>query len=362
MSRRNSSTPTTATTTAASGITTLITTPVLIGETGGGIPEKVTIQEVARVAGVSKGTVSRVLNGRDGVNGETRAQVLGVVERLGYVPDPGARKLARGNTHIIGIAPFAGDLLTAPYYSVLLAGLQERFAGEGYTARILEPGQTGLPDENADGLVVLGVRLGDPRFAILDKRAIPYVVVGETNASGSWVDIDNHHSMLEVVEHLIQLGHRQIVHLTGASNGQASHQRYRAYLAALERHQISYDPALILDGHFSELGGYRALRRALDGGLKFSAIASSSDEMASGALAALEDSGLRVPWDVSVTGFDDLPMASRTSPALTTVRQPIREVGHAAAELLLERLAGKPARQIQLPSQLVLRASSATKR
>ncbi|HEX2864094.1 MAG TPA: substrate-binding domain-containing protein, partial [Deinococcales bacterium] len=150
-------------------------------------------------------------------------------------------------------------------------------------------------------------------------------------------------------------------HLTGALAGQASYQRLRAYRETLAASGMPDDRSLILDGNFTELGGYRAVRRALAGGLNFTAIAAASDEMAFGAMAALEDAGLHVPWDVSVTGFDDLPPARNAKPQLTTARQPIRDVGRTAARLLLEQLAGEPPREVILPVQLIVRASSSAR-
>ncbi len=320
---------------------------------------KVTIQQVAKAAGVSKGTVSRVLNARDGVNDETRQSVLNTVKRMGYVPDPGARKLARRGRHLIGIAPSHDDTLVSPYYSILLDALQERFFDEGYTARILEPGDDGLPQGKADGYVLLGMHLRDPRPAQLERREARFIAVGRSMAGVSWVDIDNEGGLKEAVRHLISLGHTKIAHLTQATSGQAATQRLDGYLESLREAELPEDRRLIWDGAFTELGGYRAVRRALNANLEFTAIAAASDEMAFGAMAALEDASLRVPWDVSVVGFDDLPASARINPSLTTVRQPIREVGACAAQLLLERLAGKPERVELLATQLVVRASSA---
>ena len=333
-------------------------------------PVKVTIQEVARRAGVSKGTVSRVLNARDGVNGETRAEVQRIVAELGYVPDPGARKLARQGRHQVGLAISSDDVLYAPYYAILLDALQERLILEGYAVRVLETSPDGLPSEDADGLVLLGVHLDDPRPAKLLARGTPFVMVGrmhldahENELEGvAWVDIDNAKGLTEAVRHVVKLGHTRIAHLAGSNTGQATLERQDAYLIGLSEADLPLDRKLVWDGEFTTLGGYRAVRRALAEGLEFSAIVASSDEMAVGAIAALEDAGLRVPWDVSVTGFDDLPLAAMHRPALTTVHQPIREVGRYAAALLLERMAGKPARSKLLPTHLVVRASSAAMR
>jgi LacI family transcriptional regulator len=322
---------------------------------------KVTIQEVARQAGVSKGTVSRVLNGRDEVNAETRSSVLEVVKRLQYVPDPGARKLARKGRHQIGLAFPDGDAPYGPYYTLLLDALQEHFMSEGYTVRILEPGSDGLPREKVDGLVLLGVHLDDPRPAKLEARKQPFVMIGHALENVAWVDIDNISGLLEIMRHLVKLGHTRIAHLSGANSGHAAMQRREGYLQGLLAAGLPIDHHLVWDGEFTQLGGYRAVRRALGDGLEFSAIACASDEMASGAIAALGDAGLRVPWDVSVTGFDDLPLAQRQVPALTTIHQPIRSIAWSAAELLLERMAGKAPASKLIPTDLIVRTSSAAR-
>ncbi len=315
---------------------------------------KVTIQEVARNAGVSKGTISRVLNGRDGVNPETRILVLEVVERLGYVPDPGARQLARRGRHVIGLALDSDERRGSTYYGVLRDALEERLSNEGYSTQIQRSNET-LTD--LDGVILLGVHLDDPRPGQLEAQGIPFTIVGRSLDRQAWVDVDNHGGLRAAVQHLINLGHQHIVYLGGAHTGQASVQRLEGYRAAMQSSNLEIKRTLIWDGDFTELGGYRAVRRALAEGLEFTAIAAASDEMAIGAIAALEDAGQRVPWDVSVTGFDDLPIAARVN--LTTVRQSIHDVGIRAAELLLERMSGKPASSALIPTSLIVRQSTA---
>jgi DNA-binding LacI/PurR family transcriptional regulator len=164
------------------------------------------------------------------------------------------------------------------------------------------------------------------------------------------------------------LGHRRIAHLTGGpidqtapmyleTFGQTAQVRLEAYRMVLEDSGLKFDPELVLDGQFSELGAYRAITRSLEAGLDFTALACASDEMALGAMQALEDRGLRIPEDISVTGFDDLPLEPVRS-RLTTVHQPLRLLGHTAATIMLELLEGKPARGQLLPVRLVVRSSS----
>jgi LacI family transcriptional regulator len=318
---------------------------------------KITIARVAQEAGVSKGTVSRVLNARAGVNEETRALVQGVVERLGYVPDPGARQLARRGRHVIALLLDDDLRRGGTYYGLLRDALEECLLNEGYHTQVVPTDRRNYLDTPPDGAILLGVHLDDPRPKQLGDLGIPFAMVGRSIDDMAWVDVDNHGGLRDAVRHLVALGHTRILHITGAHTGQASVLRLEGYLAGLREANLEENARLIFDGDFTALGGYRAVRRALESNTVFTAITASSDEMAQGAVAALEDAGLRVPWDVSVTGFDDLPVAGRLG--LTTVRQPIPEIGAAAAELLLERMAGKAVRHRLIPTNLIVRASSA---
>jgi LacI family transcriptional regulator len=315
---------------------------------------KVTILEVARNAGVSKGTISRVLNGRSGVNPETRSLVLGVVERLGYVPDPGARQLARRGRHVIGLALDSDERRGGTYYGILRDALEDRLSSEGYSTQIQRHNDLVT---DLDGVILLGVHLDDPRPMQLERLKTPFTMIGRSLERQSWVDVDNHGGLLAAVKHLINLGHTKIAHLSGAYTGQASVQRLEGFRAAMQGANLEVRKDLIWDGDFTELGAYRAVRRILESALEFTAIAAASDEMAIGAIAALEDAGKRIPWDVSVVGFDDLPVAARAG--LTTIRQPIFDVGTRAAELLLERMSGKPVSTALIPTDLVVRRSTA---
>jgi LacI family transcriptional regulator len=318
---------------------------------------KITIQRVALEAGVSKGTVSRVLNARNGVNEETRVLVQSVVDRLGYVPDPGARQLARRGRHVIGLMLDDDLRRGGTYYGILRDALEDCFSSEGYHTQIFDSDRQDWLETPPDGIILLGVHLDDPRPSLLEKQRVPFVMIGRSLLNKAWVDVDNQGGLNDAVRHLVALGHRRIAHITGAHTGQASVQRLAGYTAGLEAAQLEVDSALIWDGDFTALGGYRAVRRALQSGVSFTAIAAASDEMAFGAIQALEDAGMRVPWDVSVTGFDDLPIAARIG--LTTARQPIQSIGKCAAELLLERMAGKAARHQLIQTSLVVRTSSA---
>jgi LacI family transcriptional regulator len=320
---------------------------------------KITITEIAQLAGVSTGTVSRVLNGRPGVKTATRDVVLRVVGEHNFVPDAGARRLARGRRQLVGVAPFSDLSWFSPYYSLLIDAIQDELLNSGFSARILNPLGTDNSLRDCAGFIVPGVHLDDSRLRGLESRNIPLVIINEVPTAHSWVDIDNNGGICQAMQHLERLGHRHIAHLTGSPIGKTTQLRLDAYRQYLH-HTIRDLPSLVLDGRFSALEAYRAVRQAFHHKLSFTAILAASDEMALGAIRALEDSGLHVPLDVSVVGFDDLPFVAHNNPALTTIRQPIRDVGATAAQLLLERLDGLDRRSVVLPTELVVRASTAT--
>ncbi len=323
---------------------------------------KLTIHEIAQLAGVSIGTVSRALNDRPGVSAKTRAEILDLVGKTGYVPDAGARRLAQGKKQLIGVAPFSENTVRSPYYSYMLDAIQERVYLKGYVARVLEPNLDDPALRDCAGFIVPGIHLDDSRIRMLQRHHVPLAVEGRVEGNVAWVSLDNVEGMGLAVDHLFRLGHRQIVHLTGSPTGQTALDRVEGYQRSLRAAQIEFKPSMMLDGNFTDLGAYRAVREALGQKLEFSAIAAASDEMAMGAILALKDAGLRVPHDISVTGFDDLPFAQYFGPPITTVRQPIREIGHMVAELLLEQLEGQPPRQVLMQTRLVVRGSSGSRR
>lgn len=320
---------------------------------------KLTIAKIAELAGVSTGTVSRALNGRPGISEDTRDNVLSIVQQTGFVPDAGARRLARKTSHLIGIAPFSEHTPRNPYYALLLDAVQERLYLSGFVARVLDPDSAPARQKCA-GFIVPGLHLDDARVGRLQRLNLPVAVVGQVAERVAWVDVDNAAGQRLALKALLAHGHTRVAYLTGRPEGQTTEARKGAYLQALRAAGLEPDPALLLEADFTELGAYRAVRRCLEqsSGLPFTALAAASDEMANGAMQALADLGYRVPQDVSVTGFDDLPFARNLRPALTTVAQPIGDIGHTAAELLLEQIQGLPPRQVVLPTGLIVRAST----
>ncbi len=312
-----------------------------------------TIQDVARLAGVSTGTVSRVLNQRPGVHPRTRERVLAVVERLGYVPMQAARELT-GHTDTVGILLAPQVRRYIPYFVLLYERLAEALWREGMRLEETPTDAVGLPLKPARGYILLGAHDHDPRLEALQQTRIPHVLVG-VYPGVYWVAPDDEGGGYAATRHLLELGHRQIAHLTGQPQQQVGRERLRGYRKALEAYQVPFQPDLVLDGDFSTLTAYRVVRKAWEQGLRFSALFAASDEMAIGAAAALEDLGLRVPQDVSLVGFDDLPEIGE---GLTTVRQDIGQIAQAAAGLLKEALAGGRPYGVRVPVQLVARGTT----
>ncbi len=321
---------------------------------------RATIEDVARGSGVSIGTVSRVLNRRAGVSAATRDRVLKTIELLDYRPDHAARILSRRQLSI-GLSLASGTRRLTPFFMLFIEHLVEQLQRDGYRFEELQGEDGGLPELLPQGVILHGAHDDDSRLERLAQAQVPFVLVGR--ASGvRWVAPDDHRGGFEATNHLLKLGHSNILFLGGMMSQQAFQDRYRGYRQALEAAGIEPQRQQPLDGKFTILGGYRAVRHHFEAGNEgnaASAIFAASDEMALGAIAALEDLGMSVPLDVSVVGFDDLPELGER---LSTVRQDIGAITATAVTLLKEALEGAPVRNVTVPVQLVARGSSARRR
>ena len=314
-----------------------------------------TISDVARIAQVSTGTVSRVLNGRAGVHPRTRERVMEVVERLSYVPMQAARELT-GHTDTVGVLLAPEVRRYIPYYLLFFEALAEALWREGMRLEETPTDPAGMPLKPAQAYVLMGAHDHDPRLETLSQQGIPFALVG-VYPGVFCVAPDDQAGGYAATRHLLELGHREILHLTGQPQHQAGRERLAGYKEALGAYKVSKE--IVLDGDFSTLAAYRALRRAWEGGMRFSAVFAAPDEMAVGAAAALEDVGVNVPLEVSVVGYDDLP---EIGASLTTVRQDISEVAYTAVRLLKEAIKGDKPHSVRIPVQLVVRASSSRAR
>jgi LacI family transcriptional regulator len=334
------------------------------GRSGG----KVTLEMVAQAAGVSAASVSRILNGTASVSADKRAAVDEAIARLGFVPNPVARGLAGGRTLSIGVITQAID---SPFYGGALRGLEEHLGAAGYSPLFVS-GQWDATREQAciealcsrrvDGIIVLSGRSSDAALARL-ARDLPVVVTGRAlKAPGLYaLHFDDRSGAQLATQHLLDLGHRDIAFIAGDPKHPDAAERlrgYRAAFAALSSGALTPDPALVLQGDFTEASGSAAIERLLDAGRGFSAVFAANDQMAFGAALALHRRGLHVPHDVSLVGFDDLASASFTVPPLTTVHHSVYELGQSAAQAMLQLLAGETPTLALSEPRLVVRESS----
>ncbi len=331
-----------------------------------------TLEEVARLTGVSRSTVSRVINNHPNVRPETRERVQQAIHQSGYRPHPVARSLVTKRTQIIGmvIPEAVTTLFTDPFFPLLLRGATETCNAHHYQLLLSlfndpagreEMYQRVLRHGYLDGVLVASTSLDNPLILNLLRDQIPFVSVGRhPNQRVHYVDADNVTGARMAVEHLIRLGHRRIAVITGRLDTLHGQDRLEGYRQALQAHSILVEEDLIVEGDFSEGSGVMGMQRLLPASPD--AVFVASDMMAIGALKALRQAGWQVPHDVALIGFDDIPAASVIEPALTTVRQPIERMGLMAVELLLSVLENSseeeaPAHRIILPTELVIRAS-----
>ena len=298
-----------------------------------------TIDDIARASGVSKGTVSRVINGHSTVAATTRERVQGVMGQLGYVPDPAARHLSWRKGHTLGLS-FASDdplPLYSPYHVLFREALERLTAPMGVQVLNLRSGLTALTRLPSAVLVLHAVQ-DDPRLAVLRRRDVPAVLIGRQPGS-FWVAPDDEGGAFLATRHLVEAGHRRLAYL-GRGESQDARDREHGFLRAA---QSVGAEVTVLEAEFKVLDGYRAVRRAWEGGTRFTGLFAQSEESAVGAIAALEDLGVSVPSQVSVVGFDglpELPLPVR----LTTVAQDIPRIVHTALELMREAVSGQAPR------------------
>ena len=332
-----------------------------------------TLEAVALAAGVSRATVSRVVNGSPKVSPEIRRTVEREVTRLGYIPNRAARSLVTRRSDSVGVVitePTA-RLFVDPFFPRLLRGISAELGARDRQLVLLmpEPGRDAARAEaylsggHVDGVLLVSLHGDDPLPKRLAGRGIPIVVGGRPprGAAVHYVDIDNRGGSRAAVGHLASLGRRVIATIAGPTDMGAGVDRLAGYREGLEEAGLESDPGLVAVEDFSHEGGLRAMTRLLAARPDIDAVFAASDLMAAGALQALRGVGRGVPDDVAVVGFDDSPLAATTQPPLSSVRQPIEEMGREMVRLLVEsgeRRDPVP-RHVVLGTELVERASSA---
>ena len=337
---------------------------------------KLTLEEIAALAGVSRATVSRVVNNHLKVRADLRERVLKVISENGYFPDTVARSLAshrtfsRQRSYIISlvIQETTQILFTDPYFALLIQGIAEACNQNNHILtlvlfHVMKDGEEFpshlLQNRIFDAAIITTARMDDMLITHLIDNQIPFVVVGShSDARVSSVDVDNQIGAHDVVAHLISLGRRRIAMITGPANNFAAEQRKQGYLQALRDHNLPVESGLIQTGSFSEQSGYECMQQLIL--LNPDAVFAASDVMASGALRAMREAGVRVPDQIAVVGYDDLPLAAVTDPPLTTVFQPIKQIGTQAVSTLIDVLekGPEPTRRAVLNTRLVIRKSS----
>jgi len=332
----------------------------------------VTIRDVARLAGVHPGTVSRALNARTRqlVNRETAERVLRAADELGYRPNPIARGLKTNRSFTIGV--LIPDI-TNPLFPPILRGIEDRLDEAGYTSLIVNTDNDAAREHRqleamrarqVDGFISATARLDRQVLEEVAGTDVPLVLVNRSLEDGSVpaVTVDDRAGIRLAVEHVASLGHTRIGHIAGPQNTSTGHRRYLGFGEAMREAGLAVlDEGVRVADWFTEEEGARACRSLLDAQLGLTAIVAANDLLAVGSFDTLEERGLRCPDDLSVVGFNDMPFVDRLRPPLTSVRVPQREAGVAAADLLLERLGDgpQPVREILLEPTLSIRGSTA---
>ncbi len=331
---------------------------------------KLTLEEIGRMAGVSRSTVSRVLNNEKSVRPEVRERVQAVVKETGYRPNAAARSLASNRTGVIGlvIPHRVHTLFDDPYFPLLIQGVSQA-CNLAETTLALFLFQTEAEEEElyprvvasgtVDGVVVTATRTGDPLLARLASGDVPYVVVGRPDdpENVTYVDVDNRAGAQSAALHLCNLGYERIGFIGAPTNTTAGLDRRTGFLEGLAMCGAVQDEQLMREGDYTEESGYRAMRSLL--AAQPDAVFVATDTMAVGALRALVESEISVPADVGLVSFDGLPPSERSLPKLSTVRQPVSATGVRAVELLLGLVNGDitgPLHEV-MPTELVIRES-----
>jgi DNA-binding LacI/PurR family transcriptional regulator len=331
-----------------------------------------TLEEVAARAGVGRGTVSRVINGSPRVSDRARAAVSRAVAELGYVPNRAARALAGARTDAVAlvIPETEARLFAEPYFLDIIRGVSAELADADKqllltlirTSQERQRFEQYLAAQRVDGVLLVSVHADDPLPDVVRGLDIPAVLNGRRSEAEpvAYVDSDNVGAGRSAVAHLADGGRRRIATITGPLDMYVARCRLDGYRQGLTAACLAADEGLVAAGDFTEKGGHRAMVELLERRPDLDAVFAASDVMAAGARVALREAGRRVPDDVALVGVDDSAVARHMDPPLTSVRQPIEEMGRVMARVLLQEIAGTGSepRQLVLPTSLVIRDSA----
>ncbi|HLW02344.1 MAG TPA: LacI family DNA-binding transcriptional regulator [Ktedonobacterales bacterium] len=343
--------------------------------------KRLTIQDIARLAGVSHSTVSRVLNKKPDVDAATRERVLRVVEEHSFVPSQAATRLAGGRSQILGVLvpplswPFIegitqgaiGASLQWPLVPEIMRGVTEYISTTPYELLLYSISQHKdhheiiqriLATQLISGLLAILPADAADQLEAVHEHGLPVVLIDDQGAHPNipWVGTDNRYGAYLAVKHLLGLGHRRIGHIRGLYA--CSEERYQGYCDALREAGIAPDPALVLQGDFAPASGQACARAFFAMPERPTALFVGNDQMAYGVLAVAQQLGVRIPDEVAVVGFDDIPLSAYIRPALTTVHQPFFEMGQRAARLLLSLVESAPSLALAAQESLLKEANA----
>lgn len=332
---------------------------------------RLTLEDIGKLAGVSRSTVSRVLNNHPNIRAEVRARVEKVIVETGYQPNSAARSLASKQSRTLGLImpSVLKSAFTDPYYPRLIQGISAKCNENDYMVALYlfqskEEEQTAIPrivsSGIVDGIIITADTIHDPFVPVIQNYNIPFVQIGRPNDENAvtvnYVDVENFAGAYQATAHLIRRGYQRVAQITTCHNS-AGIDRDKGYRSALLEHGLEFNSELIAVADFSEGSGYQAMKELLL--QNPDAVFVQSDTMAIGAIRAIREAGLNVPQDIAIVGFDDLPIATSLDVPLTTIRQPIYETGVLAVETLIDLVttSTKLPQRIVLPVELVIRAS-----
>ena len=314
---------------------------------------KITIQDIAEKAQVSKMTVSRVLSGNGYVAKETAERIRNIISELNYEPNFIARSLSSKQSMILGVIIFKTPTsIIDEYVAQVFSGIVDNSEIQPYRIMVL-PVDRDQGDENEylkiarsnllDGLIFLRSRINDTKIEALAKSGFPFVLVNFKKYSPyyNFVDTENYKGAVLAMEHLIKSGHKKIVFLSGNLFETNARDRFKAYKDTLKKHGLKYNEEWVVPTEFDEEDAYLKTEQLLNGSNRPTAIFGASDYIAIGAMRRIQDMGLKIPEDIAVIGFDDIELASHIQPKLTTVHQPLHELGRNAGQILLDIITGK---------------------
>jgi LacI family transcriptional regulator len=335
---------------------------------------RLTLEDIAKQAGVSRSTVSRVINNHPSVRDSVRERVLKVIQSTGYHPNAAARSLASQRSWMIGLVlpRSVSSFFSDPYFPRLTQGVAQACNQYNYTLGLFlistkQDEEKILPrlsrKGSLDGVLVQSGQIGDQLIERLIDSDVPVVIAGRPFQTDdiSYIDVDNDNGAYTAVSHLIRFGRKRIGTITGPMSNTPGIDRRDGYVRALLDRGQNIDKSLIVEGDFTEEGGYYAMQQLLS--TRPDAVFAASDMMAVGAMRAIREAGHCIPDDIALVGFDDISIAERTNPPLTTIRQPIFQFGFNSVEILIDLIENgiKPARRVIMTTELVIRDSCGAK-